>query len=101
MRRPRERGRRSCFESLHGPGGETGRREGLKIPFPQGSPSSSLGPGICRFASRCETLIMRILQRHGSAAFLSVGLAIARWWREHVGSHSAERDTAHFILHRH
>ena len=28
------------------PDGETGRREGLKIPFPQGSPSSSLGPGI-------------------------------------------------------
>ena len=27
------------------PDGETGRRAGLKIPFPQGSPSSSLGPG--------------------------------------------------------
>src|SRR4029079_10901562 len=26
--------------------GETGRREGLKIPFPQGSPGSSPGPGI-------------------------------------------------------
>lgn len=28
------------------PDGETGRREGLKIPFPQGSPGSSPGPGI-------------------------------------------------------
>jgi hypothetical protein len=32
---------------FHGPGGETGRREGLKIPFPQGIVGSNPAPGIC------------------------------------------------------
>ena len=33
---------------FHGPGGETGRREGLKIPFPQGNVGSNPAPGMRR-----------------------------------------------------
>jgi hypothetical protein len=59
--------------------GETGRREGLKIPFPQGSPGSSPGPGIAEGAragvhgsSLTDAVSFEVIPDHGLRTALAI-----------------------------